>query len=602
MDITYRVPIGGEWHVITFKEIERLPNEERKEWRDRIKEYQENPLKFFLPHGLAWSKEPRELKPGLMAPDSDYPQEWKNDGVAFLNDYESDISLIVGQNQGGKTMLLMAWAALRILPCECPDWPIFKENGVLMPEWHGPKRWILASYCWDSVQTLFERVLEVFPKKEIAQLTANPPRFGDGKPKRRKLTCGSELIFLCYDQKQQHWEGFQSDGASCDEQAPKPKWIGWRRSTITRPHHCQCGMALTGHSMEDRPDTGTTGWIYTDLWRGRNSMGLKIRRLQLTVASTPDAIVSPAMKERLWKQWVDPSIRRNPKEEAEAEARYWGGWEHGAGSVVPQFDRTIHGIERLWPDNQIPEDWLNQRILDYGTKQGVNCCLWVAMSPPSFRYKGVSFRKSVFVVHRCLYERGYEIADTAREMITRSHNIQRETGEMADPATHATYKCFQEIQRGERIFRTIMDRRSASSPMLGMTIADWFARYGVECVAADAGRIQSHLALLQPLLAIDPQAPHLTKRDEKGDPVMGAPQLYFVNEDGICAPAIEELESLAHSQFDPDKIAPHQEDHAFSCLCYFAAANPIYDAQFTGDWISEPDKEIIPKPTPYTGA
>jgi hypothetical protein len=70
-------------------------------------------------------------------------------------------------------------------------------------------------------------------------------------------------------------------------------------------------MALTGHALKGRPDTGSAGWIKRDLYDGGNRMGKTISLYHLSIESAPDAIIPPRTKKALWHQWADPAINRS---------------------------------------------------------------------------------------------------------------------------------------------------------------------------------------------------------------------------------------------------------------------------------------------------
>ena len=177
----------------------------------------------------------------------------------------------------GKSVLGAAWTGLRILPMDKHD-PIFTETPVIYHEWTGPKKWVVASYSWDNVTTVWERYQEFFPRHELRNYSPNWGKypgeegrartltFGDGRTKKCELDCGSVLYFRCYTQQQMHWEGFEADGAHFDEQVPHEKFVGWQRGITTRGDYSPACMTLTGHVLDDRPDTGAGGWIKRSLW------------------------------------------------------------------------------------------------------------------------------------------------------------------------------------------------------------------------------------------------------------------------------------------------------------------------------------------------
>ena len=125
----HKLPYNGKWITIDDKSIAKLEHgtEEQQAHADGVRalisQYELNPLKHFLPHGRKWSSETRYITPQFVLPPSTYPEAWGHDGNAFLNDYTSDICLLVAPNQVGKSTLGTIWSALRLLPCD-PDWPL----------------------------------------------------------------------------------------------------------------------------------------------------------------------------------------------------------------------------------------------------------------------------------------------------------------------------------------------------------------------------------------------------------------------------------------------------------------------------------------------
>jgi hypothetical protein len=319
-------------------------------------------------------------------------------------------------------------------------------------------------------------------------------------------------------------------------------------------------------------------------------------------------------KKEAYEQYAAPGIKRTRKSERRAIAVYWPGFEPGGGLVFDTFDHRFHAIPRLWPDNAVPRDWTKWRAIDYGTTAGINACLWVALSPPKFQYQGITFNKSIAVAYRLLYERNYEVADTCREIIQRSHNNQVQIDDMYDPATLATYKCFREDQTSEQFYATILDSRSAKSPLPGATVDQVFERHGVTVTAASgmqgaASRAsKGQIAMVQDWLALDMGEPHLTLRNSDGTPIMGAPHLYFFADS--CQPLFDEIAAFHGDPENPETIPSGQADHAISTLRYFCADDPRYfgdqwqgGAELEADIRAgrmEMDREE--KLTPFTGA
>lgn len=577
----YIVPFEGRWKIFAESEIQgweagdSSAKKLAKHIREQIADYECNKLHHFLPHGMAWREHDVELCGGrFIVPKSKYPKEWKNDGVAFLNS-EADIAVVLAPNQVGKTTLGACWSLLHLIPTE-KDWPIFKYTGVQWKPWLGPKIWIIASYSWDNVNTLWKRYSEYCPVDELKEYSpyynGKGKKYlilGDGKPKRVRLACGSIIIPLCYTQQQMHWEGYESDGFQGDEQVPKEKWVGWARSTTTRGDYTPCCMTLTGHVLDERPDTGASGWIKREICDNTNRQGQSVDIFHLSIESTPDAIISPKKKKELWNRFCDPEVNRTEKDERAAIARYWGGWEEGSGLVFDEFQKGIHVINPLFNDDKVPRDWTKWRVVDYGAA-GVSCCSWWAVSPKGF-----------IVNYRNLYERGLLVNETCQKIIEMSHNRMVASHSDTDPRTGNTYQYYIEECVNEVYYATILDSRSCAQAQQGETIADLFARYGVSVVAASGQKNEIQMPRLKDMLRVDPERQHLTRKNRDGTPYMGAPQLYLFES---CAKfPVMEFEGLQIDPNDPSKIKAKQDDHWIDTAKYFASENPRYMGDFTGE-------------------
>jgi len=600
-------PIKGKWVAMDQKDVN--PSDWSAAQRDSWEHYQHlrqvNPLSFFIPHGAEWSSKERVYCNGkVVFPPSVYPKEWKNDGVAFLNDWENGVQMLVAPNQNGKTTLGVVKDYLFIGKCN-PEWDIFKHGGVECPEWTGPKTLVAASYSWDNVGTLWNRMREFWPRAALDKYAPNYGKypgetgkgknlsFGDGKPKRLEMPCGSVVIFLCYTQQQIHWEGFVSDGIHADEQVPEEKFVGWSRSTITRGDFTPMFNTLTGHTIEDRPDTGAGGWLKTQLWDGRNQRGRSVGKYRLSFDSTPDAVISPKKKKEKWLEWADPSIERSEKQQRAAVARYFGGWEEGSGLVLDEWDRQVHVINRLWDDDKVPKDWTKWRIVDYGVN-GVTCCSWWAVAPQDY-----------IVLYRLMYQRDLICAETAKLIIEMSGNKHVKLYQGQDERTGESMTFYEEQFERERYYNGLLDSRSASIDKEGHTLLDLFGRYGLHLSPACGQENRLQVPRVKELLKVDYSKPHIQRIDDSGNPVMGAARVYFF--DDISAMAVSEIETLQKDPDDSGKIRKKSADHFFDTFKYFASDNPHYFGDIWEDDDDDDDcegrdgeKKDDPN-TPFTG-
>lgn len=597
----YKLPVQGEWTTFTDDELVALHEGGNKESAKLLRElqlnFETNPLSMFAPHGVARSKKKRKFGNGaLVLEPSSYPKRYNNDGAAFLSDAISDGCIALGPNQSGKTSLLAAWTALRLVPCD-PEWDIFKHGGVKHIPWQGTKKWIVASYSWDNVTVLWERIREFFPQEELGPYALGGSKnltFGDGRPKQLRLKCGSILRFLCYTQAQHHWESFDSHGGSFDEQIPREKFIGWRRSITTKGDDTQFCMALTGHVLADRPDTGQSGWIYRDLYCGENAMGMLVNIYHLSIESTPDAIISKKKKHALHLQWVATEddrgnpIMRTKKDERAAIARYWGGWEMGSGAVfgADLWQRNRHMIKPFFDDDRIPDDWTKYRVIDYGSAKGINCCAWFAVTKAGYG-----------VLYRLLYESDLEIADFVPMIIAASHNERDYLQDQRDPRTGNTYEYWREHQTREKYLYTILDGRSCSNVQQGQTLEAIFSRYGVNVTPGCGQNDSVQIPRLKDWLRIDWERDHPVIEEEEDK--KGCPRLMFFNMPGID-PARREIENAKAPVVATDKnyIDKRDPQHFIDCAKMWASLDPVYmgDEGFSEQ---EPEKTLVDEYTGY---
>jgi hypothetical protein len=79
----YKIPVNGKWMCFSNKDVEAMPPSQREMIDQYIADYQLNPLAYSLVHGKARA-------------------DGTNDGLAMVNDYESNLILLTAGNQQGK--------------------------------------------------------------------------------------------------------------------------------------------------------------------------------------------------------------------------------------------------------------------------------------------------------------------------------------------------------------------------------------------------------------------------------------------------------------------------------------------------------------------
>jgi hypothetical protein len=589
------LPIEGTWFEFRkhkkglFRVVDEQPALVRpdmaKEFYRRLELCERNPLQYFLPHS------------------------GQRD---FLNDYDNGWCFLLAPNQVGKTKSAAVWASLRLVPTD-PDWDIFKYNGVDYHEWRGARRFVAASYSWDNVHTLYTRYIESLPREELGAYAPNwgkykgehgAPKtlsFGDGRPKTLPLKCGSEVRFLCYSQAQSHWEGFDCDGAQLDEQCPRPKAIGLMRAFTTRGADCQIACSLTGHMLDDRPDTGASGWMKTELWDATGTvMGETVGRYRVPIKEVPDAIISKKQKEKLHLRWVvEPEKAQDQAKLREAEARYWGGWESGSGLVLYNFDSEIHKIPPIKNvNNPIVREATRYRGIDHGLSRPC-ACVW-----------GMVFPWGDIVINREYYKKHGIIPQHAEEIVKLSGNKKAKYGLYYDKKSRASFDRFKEEFTSERYQASVLDSRSFASPgqESDRTIGQQYNQYGLSCRASKGWRNEKIVPQILAMLEPDPKKPHIMTefykrgvigKDEydlwlkarKGNPNMGA-RLYFTRDLNFTFKEIVRWANNVKTGKPEDK-----NDHIVGgALKYLIGENPKFFGDHTklhygGDTLREVDEE-----------
>ena len=606
--VKYSVPVNGEWMTFDDKQLTLLRSSgdsgvntaaflER-----RVIEKERNGLAYMLPHGVAWHKNKKTYANGrIVLEPSKYPESWKNDGVAFLNDWSNDFVLLVAPRKTGKSYL--GATKIGLMACECqPDWPIFTEHNIIYREWTGPKTIAISSFSWKNVAELWEVYREILPRHELRNFSPRWGKFDGEEGKQRNLSfrsgqqqeitlaySGTRLIFLCYTQAQAAWENFKADALHADEQAPLGKLQAYQDGTRTMGDYTPAIFTLSGFTLPERPeDTGSIGPIKRTIWDARKGDPRKIGRYNFDIASTPDCIISPKKKQLAYDQYVNPKIKREKKIERRALACYYPGWEPPSEAAFDPdvWDREIHVIDRLWPDDKTPSSFTKWRSIDYCDKK-TTCCGWFAVAnwgvickECGIRVnKGVDLTSDVAILYRSLYEQNVLVATGVKQIIAMSHNQTSISGVERDDETGNVYQQFVEIQNREEFYTDLLDSRYAERREQGQTIQELFERYGMENIQKASGsNNEVQIPILKDWLRIDWGKPHPFKRNEDGTPFMGCTSLFFF--DGAADEIIEELETIP-SDNQVRKITSSVIDMKFphdgiDMMKYWASDQPCY--------------------------
>ncbi len=586
----YRFPINRKWHVVKDKDLEALKDKNPKSYDGidlTIACYQSNRMSFFLPHG----RRARSRSGGQRI----------NDGIRFLNDRENDLKLLVASNQAGKTCHGSVDIILQMVPCD-PEWPIFTQHRVRYQEWGGPKIAIVASSSWDNVQTAWEEYQKFLPRDELRQYCegwgelcdeeeesglyfdnehgkARNLSFGTSGTTQLNLKCGSRIIFLCYTQKQVHWEGKKCDMAHLDEQCPEDKFDGLSIRQATRGGYTPIIMTLTGIVEDNNPDTGAGGWIKRKIVDGEATKGRKIAQYAIGMADVPEAIIDAKTKKKLYEQYVAEPLRLNDeKKQREGNARYHGGWEEGGGLVISPWSESIHLIDPFDVHKFKPCIF---RVIDHG--ENPCAAILVALMPWGDA-----------VIYKEYYEFGLGIAENARRMV---EDFSGNTRERADEFEYAgqIWPIYKEVFLDTQISGSEMDSRSFGSSMKesGRTIGTAYNEYGCYCTPASGSHnIKADgtglVSLMNEWFDLDREKDHINKWLEREIPVksqrgrgkqsFGAPRLYVFN---TMKHSIAEIRGwvLNPKTGKPRKTA----DHICSCIRYFCGRV----REYSEDWLYE---------------
>ena len=596
----YKMPIDGKWVQWSSKDEQAARKSGKKEriikadyWKATYEAYCDNRIAHFLPHGVPWSDKERNYGNGaVILPPSKYPEKWKNDGCAFINDWESGLVALIGPNQNGKSSAGVAKTIFRIIPCN-PEWPCF-SNGIEFHDWmhpdhFEPQRWFIASYSWDTVEeALWKNLQHFLPRYELGRWAEDWGRtkeekaigkhirtnFKDGKAKPIKLKCGSILVFGNYNQKVSQWTGKRFNGGTTDENPPEDhvdELIERVRTMADEEHNPQFYFMLTGEVVDKNPDTGAGGWFKRKIYDGRDTKGLSTAMYHLSYDSTPLALVCQSEKDKAYEKHV-----LNPKSTKPIDypalwrgyAKYWGGFQPAGGLVFDEWMREIHTIDPLWEDDSIPEDGTKWRVIDFGDTAPTVCSWWYVS------------KHGWAVMYRLYYEANVRIRDAVPAIIRMSHNVQIEADPYYDDVGNVL-KTYEEDFTGERYTRTLMDSRSCANKHNDERLEVIFQRYGLIVEATDGHTDLIQIPNLKEWLSIDWTKEHITRKNEDGTPFMGAPKLYIFN---TCVEAIDEIEGLQKDPYDQRKINKKNPHHFIDTAKWWASEGPTYEGNY---WINE---------------
>jgi len=391
-----KVPVQGKWlqyddHTRQFwhgnffdtAEHGELTENELKFMELRREAAIDNPLRFFLPHGLEWSAEDRVLANGrVVIPPACYDKAFGNDGVGFLSDRDHPLKIFMAPRKTGKSIQGAVAMALHMFKCD-PEWEIFTEHGVACPEWRGPQQSVIASLMPMNLGELWNAYLEVVPRnllgryapnygtREGEQGTQKIISFRDTRPRAMDFTDGNRGLFLTYNQKLANWLNFKAGLMHADEQQGLEHLMAFLNGATTMGDYTPIICSLSGFRIPERPDTGAGGLMHK-MWTGSDTVGFseeQIGRYSTSITQVPDCIIHPKRKKQLYDAYANPEIQRSQQAERHGLAVFYGGWEVGGGLMFSEFSRRTHIIDPLWDVNlKPPREVTLHRSCDHGEK------------------------------------------------------------------------------------------------------------------------------------------------------------------------------------------------------------------------------------------
>jgi len=529
---------------------------------DYIYQYQLNPLAYALPHGR-----PRE--------------DGTNDVQAMINDYDVDLAILTAGNQFGKSFGGVMYVGLRAIPTD-PNWDCYTKHGLIWHPWRGPQEVIVASYAWSTVGVVWETYRKILPREELGKFAPNYGAFegeegnqrnltfGSGQAKHITLKCGTRITFLCYTQGIGKWSGRQCDIAHLDEQCPEAHYEELSERQSTRGDYTPIVMTLTGHVVDERPDTGAAGWIKQSVIDEGVTKGRRVGQYRISIEDVPDAFMSKLKKAQKYKQWVEePNALNDERALRTAEARYWGGWEIGGGVEFGEFNPEIHVIE--------PFDYMKYkptfyRMIDHG--EAPCAAAMFAMMP---------WGDAVMIKEYYAYGRTFEenIVGIIEELSGNSR-VKVDTYEDAGNM----WPIYEERYDTIAPYDSEMDIRSFGGKVKmiqGRTVGQMYNQLGLTCTKSSGLHDKLTFPMLHAWLGLDKNRLHINKQigREWPDSIarFGSPRLYVFN---TCQNFISEITKYEGK----DKF-----DHLISVAKFMVTRDRMYHGDYGQVGPVEEDKQ-----------
>ena len=509
-----------------------------------------NPLQFWAPHGEEKLDEPDQGPFRIVS-----MREWVNDNshTMFVNK---------SPNQSGKTCGGVVKVALLSSKCN-PNWTLFKQHGIVCPDWIGPKQVVILGYTKGQIiNVLWPELQKWVPDDELGEYRS-PENGGtkwptwDRNPQFYLKKSKSHILFLSYDQFAYAAAGMKVDIALADEQMPHEFFSELNERGRTRGG-LKWIFPYTPHKVEARPDSGASSFL-EEIWRGTNTYGHTVLRTRIHIPEVPDHIYSQEQKDAAYEQWVEiPKRTGNEAAIREGLARYYGIAQQPAGLFYPEFTPHIHVID-LTPDDikKLPGE--HYRYVDYGTANPT-ACIWVLLTVTG-----------ELIIYRDYYERGLELEQHARNIIEASGNIMEPTGRK-DVGNGMTIDTFRERvpQTGQKFIWTKLDWHCFRQPPQGggLTMANYFQLSGLPVRESSRAQIEDRSQHVRMLLKVNEGRQHIITNE------LGAPRVYFCRN---ARWAIWEMERCLWQErqsggerHNAKEMRQDKDDHCIDCIEWMA--------------------------------
>lgn len=553
----FAMPIQGEWLVFSDDDLLAMEPDQADGIRTLYSQYEQNKLAHFLAHG---------------------------GGIDFLNDYDTDLSILFAGNRRGKSYAGAAWLCLRTIPTS-PEWPCYTDGGLDYHEWEGANKVVACSYTVKNHirPVIAPLLLEILPDHELKEFS---PRYkGKGRKKINwagdssvPLACGSEVHFRAYEQDQVAFESDRYSKVWLDEQPPLARMDGLIERGRTGMDKTQFCSTATPHYVKGWPETGAAGPLVRAL-KGNLDLGISIKEYNINTEDVPDCIFPAEQKLKARIRWVDgPEKSGDQAQIREGRARYYGEPQSSEGLVVQQFDRDINVCKPF----TIPKSWTRYRGLDHGYTNP-SACSWAAVNPQGFLFFYRAY-KSVHATPR----------DFTKQVVKKSGNESNMIDEIDDGFT--IQKIYEETYIEEEYQSSVMDSRSFGSKSdRGCTLGELYNECGMFCTPASGKQDRTMVPIMNDWFRYDPDLKHpITGK-------MGSPRAFVFDGNG-CEDIVFEFEALVHKSSGVDKNASEdinkKDDHLFDTVKYIIAENPCY---MGNDYMPKPQAPLKSRGKSFTG-